>query len=157
MKTLALLRITVGWLFFWAFLDKVFGLGFATEHGKSWIDGVSPTAGFLGHATKGPFVGMFHALAGSAIIDWLFMLGLLCIGLSLILGIFIRIAGYSGMILVTLMFLGLLPPTQNPLIDEHVIYFLVLFLFTQLPVGDTLGFGKWWKRQGIVERHPVLQ
>ncbi len=29
----------MGWTFFWAFADKLFGLGYATEAGKGWIDG----------------------------------------------------------------------------------------------------------------------
>ena len=63
-----LLRIAMGWIFLWAFLDKCFGLGFATgrdpETGAidfgsadAWINGGSPTEGFLsfGLHTKEPF------------------------------------------------------------------------------------------------------
>ena len=42
-----LLRMAVGWIFLWAFLDKLVGLGFATEVGKGWLNGGSPTFGFL--------------------------------------------------------------------------------------------------------------
>ena len=38
-------RLSLGWVFLWAFLDKVFGWGRATAAGKGWIDGGSPTAG----------------------------------------------------------------------------------------------------------------
>lgn len=50
---LAGIRIALGWVFLWAFLDKTFGLGFATPSAKSWLNGGSPTNGFLGSA-KGP-------------------------------------------------------------------------------------------------------
>ena len=40
---LGLLRLIIGWVFFWAFIDKVFGLGFATTAEKAWLAGVSPT------------------------------------------------------------------------------------------------------------------
>ena len=30
----AALRLAMGWTFFWAFADKLFGLGYATEAGK---------------------------------------------------------------------------------------------------------------------------
>ena len=157
-KTLSLLRITMGWMFFWAFIDKVWGLGFATAAGKGWLDGVSPTAGFLGHAVKGPFVGIFHAMAGNVLVDWLFMLGLLGVGLSLMLGIYVRIASYSGMAIVTLMYLSLLPPVQNPLIDDHVVFFFLFYLFTQVPtVGETYGLGKWWKKMDFVKQYPILE
>lgn len=155
--TWGLLRIAMGWLFFWAFLDKVFGLGFATVHGKAWLDGVSPTAGFLGHATTGPLAHFYQSQAGNPIFDWLFMTGLCLIGLSLLLGIGTRIAGYAGVLLVLLMFSSLLPPKNNPIMDEHIIYALVLLVFTQLPdVGDTAGLGKWWKSTSLVKRYPVL-
>ena len=39
---LGLLRILMGWLFLWTFLDKTFGLGFATTAEKAWIAGGSP-------------------------------------------------------------------------------------------------------------------
>ena len=91
-NTPALLRIGLGWIFLWAFIDKVFGLGFATEAGKHWLTGASPTMGFLKFGTKGPLAGVFQAMAGSPVVDWLFMLGLLLIGLALILGIGMKIA-----------------------------------------------------------------
>jgi CPA2 family monovalent cation:H+ antiporter-2 len=37
----------MGFVFLWAFLDKTFGFGYATASGKGWIDGGSPTEGFL--------------------------------------------------------------------------------------------------------------
>ncbi|RGA01239.1 hypothetical protein DI270_030565 [Microbispora triticiradicis] len=40
-------RIAIGWVFLWAFLDKLFGWGFATPAAKAWINGGSPTTGFL--------------------------------------------------------------------------------------------------------------
>ena len=40
----AALRLAMGWTFFWAFADKLFGLGYATGAGKGWIDGGSPTS-----------------------------------------------------------------------------------------------------------------
>jgi len=69
---LATLRIVMGFIFLWAFLDKVFGLGFTTSPGKAWIKGGSPTSGFLSSAVKGPFVDFFHSLAGVAAVDWVF-------------------------------------------------------------------------------------
>lgn len=148
----------MGWLFLWPFLDKVFGLGFSTEAGKAWVDGVSPTFGYLNFATHGPLASVFQAMAGNPLVDWLFMLGLLLIGLSLMLGIGVRVAGYSGTIMVTLMFLAAsLPPEHNPVIDEHIVYALVLVLFTRMPVGEYLGFGKWWSTLPLVKRYPSLR
>lgn len=153
---LGLARISLGWIFFWAFIDKLLALGFATEKGKAWLDGVSPTVGFLKFASHGPFASLFQAMAGNILVDWLFMMGLLLIGLSLITGVGVKIAGYSGAILVTLMWLAALPPKQNPFVDDHIIYLFLLLSFTQMPVGQWLGLGKWWSTTSLVQKYPFL-
>src|SRR5688500_1789811 len=85
------LRLALGWTFLWAFLDKTFGLGFATEDKAAWINGGHPTEGFLKFAATGPFKEFYNGIAGAAWADWLFMIGLLGIGLALTLGIGMRI------------------------------------------------------------------
>jgi len=155
---LGLLRLSLGWIFLWAFIDKVLGLGFATEPGKALIDGVPPTLGYLTFATHGPLAPLFKLLAGNILVDWLFMTGLLFIGLALILGIGVRIAGYAGALMMALMFLAAsLPPEHNPVLDEHIVYMLVLVLFTQLPVGNYLGLGKWWSQVPVVKQRSWLK
>ena len=72
-KALAALRIATGLIFLWAFLDKLFGLGYATPGAKAWIAGGSPTKGFLSSVDAGPFTSVFHAIAGTWWADWLFM------------------------------------------------------------------------------------
>ncbi len=54
----AVLRLGMGWTFSWAFIDKVFGLGFATKAAGAWLNGGSPTFGFLKFGTKGPFADL---------------------------------------------------------------------------------------------------
>ncbi len=83
---IAALRVSLGFVFLWAFLDKTFGLGYATPNEKSWISGGSPTKGFLSHVDVGPLQSAFNNIAGTWWADWLFMLGLLTIGVALILG-----------------------------------------------------------------------
>ncbi len=143
-------RFIMGALFLWAFLDKTFGLGFATAKEGAWILGGSPTTGFLTHAVRGPFAGMFEAMAGP-VVDFVFMLGLLGVGLALILGLALRFASYAGTAMVLLMWLAQLPPEHHPIIDEHIIYALMLVGLATLGVksGETLGLAKWvrsWKK-----------
>jgi thiosulfate dehydrogenase [quinone] large subunit len=66
----------------WAFVDKTFGLGFATLAERAWVNGGSPTSGFLkmGVNPDSPFKDVFTSLAGQAWVDWAFMLGLLGVG-----------------------------------------------------------------------------
>ncbi len=77
------LRLAIGFEFLWAFLDKVFGFGWHTASGKAWIHGGSPTTGFLSGVHVGPLQGFYHSLAGVTAIDWLFMMGLLGVGVAL--------------------------------------------------------------------------
>ena len=123
-----LLRVVMGFIFLWAFLDKTFGLGFATTAEKAWINGGSPTTGFLSLGVRGPFAEIFHSLAGVAMVDWLFMLGLLFAGLTLLLNKFVKWGCLAGSLMFLLMYLSLLPPENNPIIDEHIVYILVLIL-----------------------------
>ena len=155
-KALALTRIALGFVFLWAFLDKTFGLGFATAANKAWIAGGSPTTGFLkfGVNAHSPLHDFFVSLAGNAWVDWLFMLGLLGIGLALVLGIGVRIAAVAGTILLFMMWAAAVPLENNPLIDDHIVYALVLWV---------VAFGRrdwsligWWMKQGSVKKQPWL-
>lgn len=120
------LRLIMGFVFLWAFLDKTFGLGFATAPEKSWLSGGSPTTGFLSFGTKGPFVEIFQSLAGVALVDWLFMSGLLFVGLTLIFNKYLKWGALAGIVMMVLMYLAVMPPENNPLVDEHVVYAFVL-------------------------------
>ncbi len=151
----SLLRISLGWIFLWAFIDKLFGLGFATSPEASWLAGGSPTTGFLKFGTQGPLAPLFQGMAGSAFVDWLFMLGLLCIGVALLLGIATRIAGYAGALLMLLMYLAVLLPEHNPIIDDHIVYAIVLLGLTTVPSGMCSISSK-WNQLGIVKKHPWL-
>ena len=123
---LKILRVLMGFTFLWAFLDKTFGLGFATKPESAWLQGGSPTTGFLTHAVRGPLESFFSSLAGVPMVDWLFMLGLLGIGLSLLLNKYVKWGALSGIAMLILMYLAVLWPENNPLIDEHLIYAVLL-------------------------------
>lgn len=153
----ALLRLSLGWMLFWAFIDKVWGLGFATVAEKSWLNGASPTFGFLKFGTHGPLAGLYQSMAGNPIVDWLFMMGLLLIGMAMILGAGVRIAGYSGALMMLLMYSSKLLPENNPILNEHIIYALVFVGLTFVNAGDTWGVGKWWSNTVIVKKFTWLK
>ena len=154
-------RLSIGFVFLWAFFDKLLALGYATgvdrETGAvdrfgeaAWINGGSPTTGFLSSAT-GPFKGMFEAMAGAAWADWLFMAGLLAIGVALVLGIGMRVAAASGALLLILMWMASLPLDNNPFMDDHLVYAIVLVGLAVVHAGDTLGLGRLWAGTGREE------
>ena len=153
----AALRIGLGWIFLWAFLDKLFGLGHETASKAAWINGGSPTSGFLGHATTGPFADLYQNIAGQAWADWLFMIGLAGIGTALITGIAMRITAASGALLLVLMWTAVLPPENNPFMDDHLIYALILITLALANAGHTIGLGKVWERLPLVQRYRALR
>ena len=127
---LGIVRILLGWTFLWAFFDKLLGLGFATTSERAWINGGSPTYGFLTNATKGPFAEYFQMLAGQGWVDWAFMLGLLLIGISFITGIWVKYSGWFGALMMLLMYVAaFMPPENNPVVDDHIIYALLFIYF----------------------------
>ena len=163
----ATVRICLGWVFLWAFLDKLLALGFATgrdaETGvvdrfgpDAWINEGSPTRGFLAFGTDGPLAEFYQGFAGAAWADWLFMVGLASIGVALLLGAGMRLAAGSGALLLVLMWSAALPPQNNPFMDDHLVYALVLVLLAAMGAGRTLGLGRWWESRGVVRRHPWL-
>lgn len=153
----ALVRIALGTIFAWAFLDKLFGLGHETAEKAAWINGGNPTKGFLAFGTKGPFADFYHNIAGATWTNWLFMVGLAGLGLALILGIGMRVAAVAGTILLVMMFTVVLPPANHIFMDDHLIYAGVLIGLALIDAGDTIGLGRAWGRLPLVAHNPWLK
>ncbi|MBI4020527.1 MAG: hypothetical protein HY367_04290 [Candidatus Aenigmarchaeota archaeon] len=156
-KIWVLLRLGLGWIFFWAFIDKLLGLGFATKSSGAWINGGSPTLGFLSFGTAGPLAGLYKGIAGNLLVDWLFMLGLLFVGAALLLGILNRMSGYLGALLMLLIWTSALLPENNPMLDDHIIYAIALVGISIVRPGKWYGLGERWARTAIVRKCPVLE
>jgi thiosulfate dehydrogenase [quinone] large subunit len=160
-RTLAVLRIATGFIFLWAFLDKTFGLGYSTVGARAWINGGTPSQGFLkSPAVVGPFKPFFAAIA-SPTTDVLFMVGMLAIGVAVILGVGLRISAVAGTIILVFMYLaewtfGPNAASTNPVVDYHIIFALSLIVVAVLSAGDAWGFGRSWKRLNIVQNHRWL-
>lgn len=153
---LSVTRVLLGVIFLWAFFDKLLGLGLGTPAARAWLGGGSPTTGFL-KSVEGPFASFFNSLAGNPVADWLFMLGLLGIGVALILGVAMRVAAWSGAVLMMLMWAASLPLENNPLIDDHVIYATVLLALGAGARQQKFSLAPWWQKQSFVKKNPWLQ
>jgi len=154
------LRILLGWSFLWAFLDKMFGLGFATCRAPdssaidvacsaSMLKGGSPTFGFLTFGTQASHTGnLFDWMASSApdtigVADVFFMAALLFGGLALMLGIGVRTAAIGGALLMAFMFLaGDVWPENNPVNSSHIIE-MVAFLGIATVGPGAFSLQKW--------------
>jgi thiosulfate dehydrogenase [quinone] large subunit len=165
-RVLAVLRIGFGLTFLWAFFDKLLALGYHTGYDQSgsldrfgdaaWINEGSPTLGFLSSA-DGPFEDFYTNIAGDAWADWLFMIGLLGIGIALTFGAGMRIAAATGALLYVLMWSVVLPPENNPVLDDHLLLGATLVVLALFSAGDTWGLGRWWSRTQLVQKYPVLR
>jgi thiosulfate dehydrogenase (quinone) large subunit len=128
--TITLLRVSMGYLFLSAGLDKVLA-----------EDGWSAKGYLMG--ANGPFASLFQSLAGLAWVDAFNMWGLTLIGAALMLGVAVRWSSFWGSVLMVLYYFAHFETnTANGLIDDHLVYALVLILFI------VVGAGKWWGLDG---------
>ena len=151
------LRLSLGWIFFWAFIDKLFGLGFATKPAGAWLAGGAPTTGFLLNAVKGPFASIYKAMSGSVVIDVLFMAALLVIGVTLLTGAALKFGSYIGALLVFLMWTALLFPANNPILDEHIVYLFALLALASSNAGKWCGLADKWAKTKIAKKYALLR
>jgi thiosulfate dehydrogenase (quinone) large subunit len=174
------LRLAMGWVFLWAFLDKFFGLGFSTcrvlptaaadQAGSidyfceaSFLEGGSSLYGFLSGTSATSRTGSWFewmtpdSPTTQNIWDLLFMLTLLGVGVCLMLGVFVRLASAGGVLLLVSMYLaGFVWPDSNPFLDHHLVYALVLVGIGVADAGRFLGLGRWWGSLPLIEKTPFL-
>ena len=161
------LRLALGFEFLWAFLDKTFGLGYSTPSAKAWINGGSPTKGFLSGANVGPFQGIFRWIADVPGMDWLFMIGLLGVGVAFILGVAVRPAAISGALMLALMWLAVWAPAKmaggqpsgstNPIVDDHIVGIFGFMVVGALATWGAGYLGRQWGALRIIRAHRWLR
>ncbi|HEY4476012.1 MAG TPA: DoxX family membrane protein [Candidatus Paceibacterota bacterium] len=129
--SLFLLRISMGWLMFYAGITKV-------------LDPAWSAAGYLKGAKT--FTEFYQWLTTSDLLPFTNFMnewGLTLLGLSLILGLFVRLSSILGALLMLLYYFPILQfPYPNPhsfLVDEHIIYAAALLLLGSFRVGRIWG------------------
>lgn len=153
--SLGVLRITLGLVLTWAFLDKLFGFGMNTPSERSLLNGASATKGYLS-SREGWFSGAFQAVSGAWWIDALFVLGLAGGGIALVLGIASRLATIAVLGVFGGIYLSQLPLENNPLIDQHLFYCITAVALLATGADRVLGLGRAWRSLPIVRKQPVL-
>ncbi|MCC6934729.1 MAG: DoxX family protein [Candidatus Yanofskybacteria bacterium] len=131
---LAVLRIAMGWMFLYAGVTKL-------------LDPEWSAAGYLQNAKA--LTGLYHWLASPGILpvtnalnEW----GLTLLGISLTLGAFVRFSAPFGALLMVLYYLALGFPYPNPnafVIDQHIIFALVLMFLAASSAGRFWGLDAW--------------
>ena len=169
-RFLSLTRIAIGFVFLWAFFDKLLALGFSTgkdgETGavdyfgpKAWISGGHVTEGYLvyGGNPDSPFHDFFVGLGDDRWTDIPFMLGLLGIGLALMLGIGTKVGAWAATAMLLFMYMTQMLPSTNPILDDHIVYALAVIGIVYVELrGQAFGLGSWWRKLPIVQKNGWL-
>ena len=132
------LRVSIGWIFFYSGIIKVLN--------PQWT-----AVEVLVKAETLPDLFSWFALpANIAWVNLLNQWGLVLIGASLILGIFVRWGALVGVILMSLYYLVNLsfPYTRDGfLIDHHIVYVFVLLILSNSHSGRHWGIDGYLKRR----------
>jgi len=132
-SAIAFLRLAMGWLFFYSGITKIMSGDWSAE-------------GYLKSAES--FTGIYHWFASPGIlplINFLNEWGQLFIGISLLLGIFVRWSTIFGILMMLLYYFALPFPFPNPqsfIVDQHIIYALALGVLHYTKAGQFLGIDK---------------
>lgn len=129
------LRLSIGWVFLWAAIHHYGDDGYV--------------AGFLSHTKT--FHPLYGAIAESSflpVISFLVEYGHLLIGLSLISGLFVRASAPFAILLMLLywtahMDFPYIDNVNNLLIDEHVVYAVLLGYLIVRRAGHVFGLDAW--------------
>ncbi len=141
-----LLRLFMGILMFYSGITKVLT--------PNW----SASSFLTGQATYGPFKEAFLVFANNGLVDFLVMWGLTLIGLALIVGLFVRLASFFGIVLMILFYLPRLPPAPPSwFVEEHVIFAAVFLLLMYTKSSTFLGLEKAFIKTKFAKRNPWLK
>lgn len=146
--SLTILRFTLGWMFFYSGITKVLK--------PTWS-----AAGYLAEAKT--FPEFYQWLASPANIGWVNFInewGLTLLGLSLILGIGVRLSSVLGAVLMILYWFPVLqfPYTEHGfLVDEHIINASILLYFAAVRAGRVWGLENWCSKLPICSKFPRLR
>jgi thiosulfate dehydrogenase (quinone) large subunit len=133
------LRISMGWLMLYAGLTKILNPNWSAD---GYMKGAKTFAGFYNLLTQPNILPVINFIN-----EW----GLTLLGISLILGVFVRFSSVLGALLMLLYYFPVLSfpkiSTHGFLVDEHIIYALVLLLLASIKAGRVWGVDKWikWK------------
>ncbi len=144
-----LLRMAMAWTFLYAASHQVFEPGWSAT-------------GFLAHTKT--FHGLFVLFTGPVmgpIVSFLVEYGHLLIGLSLLVGLATRASSIAAILLMILYWMAhmdfpFISNTNNFLVDEHIVYALVLGLLIVKHAGHVWGLDGWMSRKPVVKNNRIL-
>jgi thiosulfate dehydrogenase [quinone] large subunit len=158
---LVTLRVVMGWTLFQGGVTKLITY-LDADPANNWT-----AAGFLTHAIPegNPLTGFFASMAGNGLIDVLNMWGLTLVGLALIVGAFVRWSALWGAVMMLFYWLaslegGLLaglPLAHGWVVDDHLVYAVLLFGLGAFGAGRILGLDAYLEDLDLVENNRWLR
>lgn len=131
--SLVLLRLSLGWLCFYAGITKILDPAWSAA---SYLEGAKMFPQFFDFFLQ-PNILPLTNLAN----EW----GLTLIGVSLILGVFVRLSSILGAVLMLLYYLPILdfpyPNAHSYIVDEHLIYLFAFLVLGAYSAGKVWGLG----------------
>ena len=143
-------RMLMAWTFLYAASHQIFDpkfsvVGFLT-HTKTFHDVFAP----------------FTAPSIAPVVTFLVGYGHLLIGLSLLLGLMVRLGAIFGVALLMMYWLAhmdfpYIENSNNFIVDYHVVYSTVLVYLIAKRAGHVWGLDAWLENLSVVVRHPNLR
>lgn len=146
--SLFLLRISLGWLFFYSGITKILTPNWSSI---KYLSGAKTFAGFFEWMTQPNILPIINIMN-----EW----GQLLLGISLILGIGVRLSTTLGGVLMVLYYIALPFPYPNPqsfIVDEHIIYALAMIYLGIIRAGRVYGLETWCSNLPICSKFPRLR
>ncbi|ELZ83244.1 MULTISPECIES: DoxX family protein [Haloferax] len=155
--SLFLLRVVMGWTLFQGGITKLVTY-LDADPSNNWT-----AAGYLANAIPAgnPLMGLWSSMAGSPLIDMLNMWGLTLAGLALILGAFVRFSAFWGAVMMLFYWaaaleggiLAGLPLAHGWVVDDHIVYAVLLFGLGAFGAGRILGVDAYLENMEFVRRN----
>jgi thiosulfate dehydrogenase [quinone] large subunit len=158
---IALTRVTVGWVFLYAGLEKVFGATPFTAAGFLKFGTIGTTAEKVAEGTiVNPTHDFWVSLAGNGtllpIVNTLVVFGEVAIGVALILGIATRFASVMGFLMMGLFWIAAWDFAFG-VVEYHSVLAIVALALGIIGAGEAFGLDAIVDETPIVKRIPVLR
>ena len=143
-----LLRISLGWLFFYSGITKVLAPAWSAE---GYLKGAKMLAPFYNWLLQPNILPTTNFLN-----EW----GLTLIGAALILGVVVRLSAVLGALIMLLYYIPLGFPFPNPnsyIVDQHIIYIFSLLALGAFKAGRVMGLENWCSNLPICRKFPRLR
>lgn len=136
--SLFFLRLALGWVFLYAGWEKISNPAWSAA---GYLNSAKTFHAFYVWLANPGMLGLVNFVA-----EW----GLVVIGLALIFGLGVRLAGILGAILMLLFYFpilnGVYPDANSYIVDVHIVYALALLLIASLGAGKMWQLESWFKK-----------